>query len=169
MFLKLLARDLAVLAVTVLAWHWAAPLSAGTGAVSDLTGFVLGLLIGACAFLLHEWGHLVGAFAGGSAVQPPSSLRSPFVFTFDSRANSLRQFLVMSFAGFAATAVVVWAAYAALPSDLLATRVARGAVVFLAFLGIVLEVPLVVYSLASRRVPPIDGLEAQKQPERAAV
>jgi len=41
-------------------------------------------------------------------------------------------------------------------------------VVFLAFLTVVLEFPLVVYSLVTRRVPPIDGLDSRKQPERAA-
>jgi hypothetical protein len=168
MFVKLLARDLAVIGVALLAWQLAAPLSAGTDAVSDFTGVVAGLLVGASAFILHEWGHLLGALASRSAVRPPTSLRSPFVFTFESRANSRRQFLVMSFAGFAATALVVWGAYVLLPPELLATRVARGAVVFLAFLGVVLEVPLVIYSLLAGRVPPLEGLEAREQPEQAA-
>jgi hypothetical protein len=168
MMWKLLARDLAIVSLAVVLWPLAAPWSAGTGAVSDFVGLLLGLLVGVCAFLLHEWGHLLGAVAARSRFQPPASLASPFVFTFDSRANSRRQFLIMSFAGFVATALGVWAAYAALPSELLATRVARGAVVFLAFLGVVLEVPLVVYSLVARRVPPIDGRAAQQPAERAA-
>ena len=167
MFAKLLARDLAILGVALVAWQLAAPLSAGTGAVSDVSGVLLGLLFGAGAFLLHEWGHLLGALATGSAVKPPASLRSPFVFSYESRTNSRRQFLAMSFAGFAATALVVWVAYAVLPSGLLATRVARGLVVFLTFLTVVLEVPLVLYSLVSRKVPPLD-LESRRQAERAA-
>jgi hypothetical protein len=167
MFAKLLARDLAVVAVALLAWHLAAPLSAGSGAVGDLTGLVLGLLVGACAFLAHEWGHLLGAVAARSDVKPGASLRSPFVFRFDSRTNSRRQFLAMSLAGFAATAAGIWAAYALLPSELLASRVARGAVVFLAFLGVVLEVPLVVYSLVAGRVPPLEA-RAARRAERAA-
>jgi len=160
MFSKLLARDLAILGIAVLAWQVAAPFSAGAGAVSDLSGVLLGALAGAGAFLVHEWGHLLGALASRSVVQPAASLRSPFVFRFDSRSNSRGQFLVMSFAGFVATAAVVWAAYAVLPSELLASRVARGAVVFLAVLGVVLEVPLVIYALVSGRVPP---LEAQQR------
>jgi hypothetical protein len=168
MFVKLLARDIAILALAVLAWPLAAPLTAGTGAISDFTGLLLGLLLGVCGFLVHEWGHLLGVLATRSAVQPPASLRSPFVFTFDSRANSRRQFLIMSFAGFAATALALWVVYGALPPELLASRVARGAVVFLAFLGVVLEVPLVVYALVARKVPPIDGLEARKPAESAA-
>ncbi|HEY8154774.1 MAG TPA: hypothetical protein VII72_11655 [Myxococcota bacterium] len=168
MFVKLLGRDLAILAVSVLAWRLAAPLSAGSGVVSDVAGVLLGFLFGVCAFLIHEWGHLAGAVASRSAIQPPTGLASPFVFSFESRKNSRRQFLSMSFSGFVATAAVVWAAYALLPSDLLATRVARGLVVFLTFLGVVLEVPLVIYSLLTRRVPPVDGLEAPRQTQRAA-
>ena len=168
MYWKLLARDLAIVAAAVLAWRFGGSLSAGTGAVSDVAGVLLGSLFGVSAFLLHEWGHLLGALASRSAIQPPASLGSAFAFTFESRSNSRRQFLIMSFSGFLATAVVVWAAYALLPSDLLATRVARGLVVFLTLLTIVLEVPLVIYSLLTRRVPPVDGLEAQRPAQPAA-
>lgn len=168
MFLKVLARDLAIVAVSVLAWRLAAPLSAGTGAVSDVAGVLLGMLFGASAFLAHEWGHLLGALASRSAIQPPAGLSSPFVFSFESRRNSRRQFLAMSFAGFAATAVVIWVVYAMLPDGLLATRVARGLVLFLTLLAVVLEVPLVIYSLATRKVPPVDGLEARGSDRRAA-
>jgi hypothetical protein len=168
MFVKLLVRDLGIVAVALLAWHFAAPLSAGTGAASDVAGVLAGLLFGAAAFLAHEWGHCAGALASRSVVEPGTSLRSPFVFNFDSRANSVRQFLAMSFAGFAATAVVIWVVYSVLPSDLLASRVARGLVLFLASLTVILEVPLVIYSILARRVPPIDGLEPRKEPQRSA-
>ena len=156
MLVKLLIRDLGVLAAAAVAWWLAAPLSAGEGPLADVTGVLLGFLVGAGAFVLHEWGHLAGAFASRSAVVLGTSLASPSVFTYDSRRNTRGQFLVMSFAGFAATAFAVWAVYALLPDSLLATRVARGLVVFLVVLGVVLEVPLVVYSLLTRRVPPLD-------------
>lgn len=168
MFVKLLARDVSLIALAALAWPLASPLTAGAGALSDVIGVLLGLLLGLCALQIHEWGHLLGALATRSAVLPGTNLRAPFIFTFESRRNSRAQFLVMSFAGFAATALVVWIAYALLPSELLATRVARGAVVFLAFLGAVLEVPLVVYSLVTSKVPPIDGLEQPRGGEAAA-
>jgi hypothetical protein len=113
--------------------------------------------------MAHEWGHLLGALASGSALRRPTSLRARSLFDFDSKQNSRAQFFAMSFPGFVATAVALWVVYALLPSDLLATRVARGAVVFLAFLGVVLEVPLVVYALVSRKVPPL-----QYEPKRAS-
>jgi hypothetical protein len=168
MLLKYLARDVAILAVAALAWPFLSPLSAGTGAVSDVIGVLLGLLLGACAYLLHEWGHLLGALANGSTLRLGTSLRSPSLFTYDSRRNSAAQFLIMSFAGFAPTVFALWAVYALLPSDLLATRVARGAVVFLGFLGLVLEVPLVLYTLVTRRVPPIDGAQGSQSASESA-
>jgi hypothetical protein len=167
MWWKLAARDGAIAAAAALAWWLAAPLSADPGALGDLSGVLVGLAFGAGAYLLHEWGHLLGALASGSAVRPAASLLSPFVFAFDSRRSSRRQFLIMSFAGFAGTAAALWFAYALLPGDLLASRVARGTVLFLALLGVVLEVPLVVYSLLSRRVPPLGGAGAPAEGERA--
>lgn len=163
MYARLAARDLAIAAVAVLLWRVAAPLSVDAGPQGDLTGLVAGLAFGASAYLAHEWGHLLGALASGSAVYPARSLRSAFVFSFDSRANSRRQFLAMSFAGFAATAVAVWVAYGLLPSELLATRVARGAVAFLTLLGLGIELPLVVWSVVSGSLPPVETFE--KRPE----
>lgn len=162
----LLLRDLAIGVVAVLAWRWAAPFSAGPGVVGDLSGVLLGLLLGACAFLAHEWGHLLGGFLSRSKMTLTQNLASPSLFTYDSRANSRGQFLVMSFAGFAATGVAIYVAYWVLPSELLATRVARGVVAFLTLLGVVLELPLVAYSLVSRKVPPLD--RKQPEPVRAA-
>jgi hypothetical protein len=162
MLMKFLARDVAILVVAAIAWPLVSPFTAGSGAVSDMTGVLLGLLVGVCAHLLHEWGHVAGALATGSAFQLSTNLRSPSLFKYESRRNSAAQFLIMSFAGFAPTVFALWAVYALLPSDLLASRVARGSVVFLGFLGLVLEVPLVLYTLVTRRVPPIDGLESSQ-------
>jgi hypothetical protein len=63
----------------------------------------------------------------------------------------------MSFSGFAATAAVVWAFYTFLPDDLLASRVARGIVMFGAMLTFVIELPLVGYSLLGRGLPPVEN------------
>jgi hypothetical protein len=168
MLTKFLARDAAILAVAVVAWPLVSPYTGGTGALSDVTGVLLGLLLGVCAYLLHEWGHLVGALVSGSAFQLGTSLKSPSLFTYESRRNSPAQFLIMSFAGFAPTIFALWAVYALLPSDLLATRVVRGVVVFLGVLGLVLEVPLVVYTLLTRKVPPLDGTQTSQPASEAA-
>lgn len=80
-------------------------------------------------------------------------LSSAFLFRFEAETNTLAQFVVMSLAGFAATAVAVRLFYAWLPDDLLATRIARGGVLFLALLGLVLELPLLLYGLVTGGVP----------------
>ena len=82
--------------------------------------------------------------SSGHTVRAPGSLRSASLFSFDSRANSRRQFLIMSFSGFAVTGLAVALVYTVLPEGELATRVARGVVLFLTALTVVLEFPLVV-------------------------
>ena len=125
MYAKFAVRDASLIAAAFLFWWVAADLSGGSGAIADFTGFVAGLLVGATGFILHEWGHLLAAFASRSAVEPNRKLRSGFIFSFDARSNSLGQFLVMSSGGFVVTAAIVWSFYAFLPDHLLATRIAR--------------------------------------------
>ena len=160
MFGRIALRDLAILAAVVLAWATLAPLTGREGPLADGLGVVLGVGAAICAYLGHEWGHLAGAAATRSRVTGPSTLRSVSLFHFDSKANDRRQFLVMSFAGFAMTGLAIAIVYGALPEGLLATRVARGGVVFLGVLTVVLEVPLVVWALLRNDLPPVDGFAA---------
>lgn len=153
MFLRFAARDVAFVVVSVGLWFLLAERSAGVGVMADFSGVAAGAMLGICAYLLHEWGHLLGALAMRSRLEAAQSLRAGFIFSFDSRENSLAQFLVMSFSGFVATAAVVWAYYVYLPDGLLATRVARGIVLLLAFGGIVAEFPLVLFALRKRAIP----------------
>lgn len=167
MYGKFLLRDLGIAALTWLVWRALAPLSAGPGPLGDLAGFVAGGLLGICAFLAHEWGHLLGALATRSALEPARRIDSPFLFDFDSQHNSRAQFLAMSLAGFAATGLAIALVYGALPPEWLATRIARGAVAFLTLLGVTLEFPLVGYALIRGRVPPL-RLEDARAPSDAA-
>jgi len=160
MFVRLALRDLALVAVVVGAWQALAPLTGDTGALADAVGVALGLAVAAACYVGHEWGHLAGALATGSRVQAPASLRSISLFSFDSKANSRRQFLVMSFSGFAMTGVALGIVYGALSGDLLATRVARGAVLFLTTLTVVVEFPLVFWALLRDDLPPVETLPA---------
>ncbi len=159
MWLKLAARDAVLLAAFAALWWWAAPLTGDDGPVADFLGLAAGLGIGVGHYLLHEWGHATGGLLSGSVIRPAASLRSRFLFSFDSKQNSRAQFLVMSFSGFLVTGVVIWAVYAVLPSEWLATRVARGAVLFLAALTVFIEFPLVIYSLVRNRVPPVETVD----------
>jgi len=160
MFVKLLVRDVALIALTALVWHLGADASARPGIGGDFAGVLAGVTIGVCGYLLHEWGHLLGALATGSSVTPGRSLASGFLFSFDSRANDRRQFLALSLGGWIATALVLWFVYDGLPSELFATRVARGVVAANVLLVVLIEIPLVVFSLATGRVPPVDNQRA---------
>jgi len=169
MFIKMAVRDGVILALGVTLWHVAADWTAGDGMRADLIGVVLGGLVGLGGYLLHEWGHLGGALLTRSVVEAPTRLTSGFLFSFDSKRNGLRQFLVMSFSGFAATALVVWAFYSFLPDALLATRVARGVVLVGATLTVLIELPLVGYALLGRGLPPVEnGIHAERRPAPGA-
>jgi len=159
MWWKLAARDLLLLVAFGALWWWTAPLSAGDGFVADFFGLAAGLGVGIGHYLLHEWGHAVGGLVTGSVIGPAASLKSRFLFSFDSQENSRGQFLVMSFSGFVVTGVTIWAVYGVLPSEWLATRVARGAVLFLAALTVFIEFPLVIYSLVRNQVPPVETVD----------
>ncbi len=153
MFRKYAVRDAMIVAAAILAWWTVAGLSAGDGPVADLAGVVAGLLVGASAFVLHEWGHLLAGCSVGGIARPNTHLKSGFLFSFDSERNSLAQFLVMSVGGFAVTGVFIWIAYYVLPTGLLATRVARGAIAFQASLTLFLELPLVGIALVKGATP----------------
>ena len=167
MFSRLAVRDLAFLAAVFGLWWLAARATAGSGPGADFLGVVVGLGLGASAYLIHEWGHLTGALLSGSHVEAPRSLGSISLFSFDSKQNSRGQFLAMSFAGFAMTGVALLVAYGALPEGQLATRVARGAVLFLTALTVFIEFPLVIWSLLRDDLPPVETLAHHKEAQAA--
>jgi hypothetical protein len=153
MLLRFLLRDSIILALSLSLWQLFAPRSAGADFIADFTGWVVGSMLGVCAYLAHEWSHYLGAVVMRSKVRVGENLASGFLFSFDSESNRLSQFVVMSLAGFAATALVVLAYYTWLPDAYLASRVARGGALFLAFLGVVLELPLLLAGVITRGVP----------------
>ncbi len=167
MYAKLFARDVSIVATIGLLWSLAAGASTGDGPVADLVGLLAGVALGACALPLHEWGHFLGAVASRSAMQPAESLRKLFVFSFDSRSNSGRQFLAMSLGGWVGTAAAVWIAYGVLPSELLAARIARGMALLSVLLVVVTEVPLLVRAFWTGRIPPVETVGGARGAERA--
>lgn len=164
MLLKFALRDLVIVAVATSAWWLFSPLTAASGPLGDALGVVIGVLLGMAAVQLHEWGHLLGALASGSKMQISSSLKAVFIYSFDSRANSKKQFAAMSVPGLVVTVLLVWVAYARLPDGELATHVARGLVVLLVFLGVVLELPLLAVGLLTDRLPPVETLPREPRP-----
>ena len=138
---KLLLRDLALLAATLALWQlngqWAGLHTAASVAVAIAAG--IGTVI--CGFLAHEWGHLLGALARHGRVGLPNSIRTVFLFQFEPQHNSREQFLAMSCGGFLASALIVALLLAVLSLDGLADRIALGLTGLGVLATFVLEIP----------------------------
>lgn len=155
-FSTLAARDALLVAIALLAWGTLSSYSAGSGPVADFAGVVLGGGLAFCAYTAHEWGHILGGLLGRSVMRPGDSLTSFSNFVYDSKQNNRPQFLLMSIMGFIPTGIAVWLFFTQLPEAELATHVARGIVLFLVLLGVVLELPLVIWALVRKDLPPVD-------------
>lgn len=162
MFLKLAVRDTLLIVAIGALWKLVGERSAGTGAMADLVGFAAGAAFAFAAHLLHEWGHILGGLLSGGVVHANRSLAAVYTFSFDSEKSTLRQFVISSLGGFAATAVVVALAYFVLPEEWLATRVARGGALFLASLGVTLEVPLLLFAIVTGEIPAAASLKIER-------
>jgi hypothetical protein len=106
-----------------------------------------------CAYNLHEWGHLIGARLTHSVYVPAKRILSPFLFSYDAERNTRGQFLVMSMAGFAATAAFLIAFILWMPQDQQAGRIALRAAIVLAGLTVVIEFPIFFRALFGKTVP----------------
>jgi hypothetical protein len=152
MFLGFVIRDVTILIGTVGLWWLSLSAEPGTPLAAGLS---IGAGVGAaiCAYNLHEWGHLVGAHLTHSVYVPAKRLISPFLFSYDADRNTRGQFLIMSLAGFAATAVFVIAFVLWMPQDQQAGRIALRAALFLAGLTVVIEFPIFFRALFGSTVP----------------
>lgn len=167
-FARFAIRDTLLVAAVIGFWLVASPRTAANTPVADFLGLLAGLGVGLGFYLLHEWGHLVGAFATSACVYPGPTLSSRSLFSFDSKRNDRQQFMIMSVGGFVVTGLAFWTAYALLPEGLFATRVARGAVGVLTFLALFLELPLVVWALVRSDLPPVEAFQVHESDVRPA-
>jgi hypothetical protein len=152
MFLRFAIRDLTILFGTIGLWQLSLSTEPGT-ALTSVLSISAGVGAAVCAYNLHEWGHLVGAHWTHSAYVPAKRLISPFLFSYDAEQNTRGQFLVMSLAGFAATAIFLAAFVLWMPQDQQAGRIALRAAIFLAGLTVVIELPIFFRALFGRTVP----------------
>ena len=153
MLQRYLGRDLVIITLTAGLWWLLAARSAGIGVAADFSGWIVGAMLFFCAHIVHEWGHYLGAVLTGSHVGIHKRLASPFFFRFEVEGNSLKQFVAMSLGGFVATGAVIAFYYLGLPDEFLASRIARGGALFGAFLGVTLEIPLLVTGIVQGQVP----------------
>jgi hypothetical protein len=152
MFRRFVIRDLTILLGTIGLWWLSLSVEQGTGLASALS-ISAGVGAAVCAYNLHEWGHLVGARLTHSAYVPAKRLISPFLFSYDAELNTRGQFLLMSLAGFVATALFVAAFVLWMPQDQQAGRIALRGAILLAGLTVVIEFPIFFRALFGSRVP----------------
>lgn len=139
--LALTLRDAAVIGATVALWSVVGD-TTGSGAAAIALAILAALLTALCGFLLHEWGHLLGALAARSVVALPASpFASPFLFRFDVGRNDGRQFCAMSLGGFIASVLAVLGLVWILPPGRLATLLTLALVALGVIATFILEVP----------------------------
>ena len=158
-FQKFILRDGALIFATGLGWLLLASFSAGQGLLAETIAVLLGVLGGLCAWVLHEWGHVLAAKSVGSTLRAPTKLFSVYLFGFDNKAHTRGQFVVMALGGFLATALVFAFVMLSLPQDLLATKVFRSLVLLEIAVTVALEVPgLILGIVAYDKLPSVDVL-----------
>jgi hypothetical protein len=152
MFRRFAIRDFAILLATIASWWLSLTVESET-ALESVLSISAGVGAAICAYNLHEWGHLIGAHLTRSVYVPAKRLISPFLFSYDAERNTRKQFLIMSLAGFAGTAVFVVAFLAWMPQDQLAGRIALRVALVLAGLTVVIEFPIFLRALFGSTVP----------------
>ena len=141
-------RDSFIFLVTLLLWQ----------NLSDTYLFhgIAGLLAGLCAFLFHEWGHLIGACISKAVAHPAPSLFSPLLFDLDSQGNSRGQFLYVSAAGFIATSLFLFVFSFFLPLGLFAGKLAIYIGLGLAALTVFIEFPIAWVVYRGSKIPRVE-------------
>lgn len=152
MFRRFVIRDTAILLTTVLAW-WGSLAAEPGSSLGAALSIAAGTGAAVCAFNLHEWGHVIGAHVTHSVYVPAKRIYSPFLFSYDDEHNTRTQFLVMSLAGFAATAGFVAAFILWMPQGQQAGRIALRAALVLAGLTVIFEFPIFFRALLGNKVP----------------
>ena len=116
-----------------------------------MTGIGVGLLI----YMLHEWSHYLGAVRSGAHLKTAGSIFSPFIFSFDSKTNSRKQFVDMSWPGFATTFSCLLTLYLYRPDEIWAEVAWKAALALTAF-TVVVEGPIFLWAIIKREIPPIE-------------
>jgi len=145
-------RDLVFLGIAFLLWQIEASL--GTGSVASiLVSVTAGAATAFCGYLIHEWGHLIGARLGHSVVRLPASPTEVFLFNFDSDRNGRTQFLIMSMGGYIASVIVIWFLLTTLSLTTIAGAVAIGLTAAGVVATAVLEIPPFVHVWRGGAIP----------------
>ncbi|HEY1077919.1 MAG TPA: hypothetical protein VGE51_14605 [Fontimonas sp.] len=139
--LKVLIRDLLLIAAAVALLVLAHRLEAQASAWRVPVSLLAGVMLAVTGYLLHEWGHLLGALASRSVVHIPDGIGDVFLFRFDTGLNDSRQFLWMSLGGFVASGIVIFVYVTQLSLVQLADQTALVLTVLGVIATIILEFP----------------------------
>lgn len=150
----LAVRDAVVVALTYASFVAYRANESAAPLVSVPLALVFGVLTALSGFLVHEWGHLVGAWIGRSRISHPTTIRSIFLFKFEDDVNDRRQFFLMANGGFLASALVTGALVVALSPSRLGDAIALGLSALGVLATLVLELPPVFKVLRGEAVPP---------------
>lgn len=107
MLAKLALRDLAAVAVCIGCWLFEASLRETGGVLHWLAIAAVAVATFLVNYFCHEWGHLLGAKLAGSVCHPANTLKTFYLFHFDTQRNSTRQFLAMAAGGLVASTVLL--------------------------------------------------------------
>ena len=141
-------RDLVIFLITLLFWQNLSDSSISHG--------IAGVLAALCAFLFHEWGHLIGAYISKAVVHPAPSLFSPLLFDLDSQKNNRGQFLYVSATGFIATSLFLFVFSFFLPLGLFAGKLAIYIGLGLAALTVFIEFPIAWVVYRGSKIPRVE-------------
>ena len=142
------AIDPVVFLITLLSWQNLGDSINSHGVADVLTGL--------CAFLFHEWGHLIGAYISKAVVHPAPSIFSPLLFDLDSKENNRAQFLYVSATGFIATSLFLFVFSFFLPLGLFAGKLAMYIGLGLAALTVFIEFPIAWLVYRGSKIPRVE-------------
>jgi len=142
-FFAFLMRDGLIILLAVALWMVTLKLGQAHDLRTAAVHVATGLLTVFVGYLLHEWGHLIGAWiARGAFVLPATVSETLFLFRFDNVRNSRAQFISMSLGGFTSSILVVAFLLLALPWGLLASWIALGLTAAGVLATFIIEVPM---------------------------
>lgn len=135
--IALMARDVVILSTTVAVWQWSL---ASPG--EWLPAIIAAVLTMAAGYLLHEWGHLLGALYKRCVFELPATpFETFFLFRFNRDQNTRPQFFSMALGGFISSIITVIALVIFLPRGELATTLALSLTAAGVLATLIIEVP----------------------------
>ena len=157
------ARDLSIVGATCGVWWVDVSRTAPDGGARAAVAVAAGVLAALVGFVVHEWGHLAGSLITRSRVHFPNRVLAPLLFHFDVAHNDRRQFLWMSYGGYAGSAVGVAAIGALATLGTLSGRVALALAGVGTLVTLIAEVPTTLR--VARGAPLPDGYAFKAPPQ----